>query len=329
MERPTAKRSPAGSIGFTERLQAGRNPSEGATMNQRHVARILGTGAGDYHLPGGPQPGSPADSPTVKAWNLGGKDIRRSPGLFIAPGILVELGECTAAQLAAYGIAEQDLRHLVVSHGHYDHFYPDKVLDFTERQPAPLRIYGNSMIRDALEFAAGNRWDNVTKEFVPQDRARNYEVQTVTPETPFTLGQVTVTPVLSSHFINKDYCIQEQQALNYVFERGGRTLFYNLDSSWLLPRTLEFLSRYCFDIAILDATWCDLTGFDIKDSGHHNFVMLEKTLASFRARGMLKDDALIIYSHLSTNTVGPHAETAARLAQQGITLGYDGMVFDF
>ena len=298
-------------------------------MKRGNFAQILGTGAGDYHPPAGLQPGHPMDGNTGKAWQRGGKDIRHSSAIFISPDILVELGDGTAEQLTAYGIPHERIRHLVVSHGHYDHFYPEKVLDFADRLSRPLRIYGNRMIRDALDFAASYRWDDSIKEFVAQERPRNYRIRTVTLEKTFALGKVKVTPVLASHFINKNYGILEQQSLNFVFERGGKTLFYNLDSSWLLPGTLAFLSKYRFDIAILDATWCDLTSFDIKNTGHHNFPMLEKTLAQFRERGMLKDSALIVYSHLSTGTAPPHEETAVRLARQGITLAYDGMVLEF
>jgi len=297
-------------------------------MKRGNYVQILGTGAGDYHLPAGLQPGYPMDGNTGKAWQRGGKDIRHSPAMFISPNILVELGDGTAEQLTACGIPCERIRYLVVSHGHYDHFYPGKVLDFVDKLSSPLRIHGNGMIRDALDFAATYRWDDANKEFVVHERRRNYRVKTVTLAKTFALGKVKVTPVLSSHFINRDYGILEQQALNFVFERGGKTLFYNLDSNWLLPGTLEFLAKYRFDIAILDATWCDLT-VDIKNTGHHNFQMLEKTLSQFRERGMLKDNAIVVYSHLSTATVPPHEETAARLAQQGITLAYDGLALEF
>ncbi|MBI3921113.1 MAG: hypothetical protein HY318_06825 [Armatimonadetes bacterium] len=297
-------------------------------MKRGNYVQILGTGAGDYHLSSGLPPGCPLDGNIGKAWQRGGKDIRHSSAMFITPNILVELGEGTAGQLTACGIPAERIRHLVVSHGHYDHFYPAKALDFADKLSVPLRIHGNGMIRDALDFAATYRWDDAAKEFVVQERRRNYRVKTVTLNKTFALGKVKVTPVLSSHFIDKVYGILEQQALNFVFERGGKTLFYNLDSNWLLPQTLEFLSKYRFDIAIFDATWCDLT-IDIKNTGHHNFPMLEKTLTQFRDRGMLKDKARIVYSHLSTDTVPPHEETAARLAQQGVTLAYDGLALEF
>ena len=129
-------------------------------MKRGNVVQILGTGAGDYHLPGGLQPGCAKEGNTWEAWQRGGKDIRHSPSMFIAPDILVELGEGTAAQLTAYGIAHDDIRHLLFSHGHYDHFYPEKVLDFAESLRQPLRIYGNGMIGEALDFTAANRWDD-------------------------------------------------------------------------------------------------------------------------------------------------------------------------
>jgi len=298
-------------------------------MQHTHYTQLLGTAAGDYHLPTGPKPGYPREGHSYQAWLRGGKDIRCASGMFIAPDILVELNDCTAAQLTHFGIPHTQIRHLVISHGHCDHFQPEKVLDFAEKLSGPLQIYGNTMIRDALDFAAVYGWDDQRLEHVTRDRCRNDTMHTVTLEQPFNLDSVTVTPVPASHMIDRSFTILEQQALNFVFERDGKTLFYNLDSNWLLPKTLAFLSRYRFDIAIFDATWCDLTDIDIKGTGHHNFAMLEKTVGQFRERGMFSDNAVIVYSHLSTGNAPPHDETAERLARQGITLAYDGMVLAF
>lgn len=291
--------------------------------------QFLGTGAGDYHTTAGILAGYGSNSGQAEAVKRGGKNVRHCPSLFISPDILVDFGDGTRDQLATFGIPSQRIRHVAISHVHYDHCYPEKVLDFADGQSRRLRIYGNRTVGEALDFAATYRWDDSVKQFIVHERRRHYRTKNVVLEKPIALGSVTMTPVLASHIINRHYGILEQQAFNFVFQRGGRTLFYNLDSNYLLPKTFEFLKRFRFDIAIFDATWADLTTFDIRDTGHHNFPMLDRTVAQFRSAGLLHDNARIVYSHLSTDTVPPHDETAARLAEKGVTLAYDGLTIDF
>jgi len=98
-----------------------------------------------------------------------------------------------------------------------------------------------------------------------------------------------------------------------------------LDSSYVLPRTLELLSRFRFDAAVLDATFGPL-GIDPMKSGHLNWKMLDETIAELREVGCVTDDTVIVADHLSTGNVEPCDEIAEGLAAKGISLAYDGMV---
>ncbi len=293
---------------------------------QKNFIQFLGTGAGDYHAA---VPDVCADECNYKrALNLGGKNIRRAPSMFIWPDIVVDFGETSREQLSALGIPESMVRHVVISHGHFDHFYPTKILEFASPRSQPLEVYGAPPIQAALNFAAAHRWNPQTFRFTFEPRENKCRFHEVSPEKPFTLGEIEVIPVLSTHFIDKAHLVMEQQSLNFIFRRGNRTVFYNLDSSYLLPETMDFLSRFQFDIVIMDATFGYLK-INPLESGHHNFAMLDETLEEFRGRKMLKPQAQIVYSHISTYEVPPHDEVAGKLAEKGIILAYDGMVLEF
>jgi phosphoribosyl 1,2-cyclic phosphate phosphodiesterase len=288
--------------------------------------RFLGTGAGDFHAAVPDVCGE--DCNYKRALNLGGKNIRRATSMFIWPDIVVDFGETSREQLSVFGIPELSIRHIVISHGHYDHFNPSKILEFASLRNEPLEIYGALPIQTALNFAAAHRWNPQTFRFEAQSQENNCRFHEVIPEKPFRLGDVEVIPVLSSHFIDKAHLVVEQQALNFIFRRGSHTMFYNLDSSYLLPETMDYLSRFQFDILIMDATFGDLK-IDPLQSGHHNFAMLDETIEEFRGRKMLKPQTRIVYSHLSTCEVPPHDEVAGKMAEKGIILAYDGMTLEF
>jgi len=280
-------------------------------MDETRYIQLLGTGAGD------------ANFGTPNSVGLPTRDVRRHACNYMAPDMLIDFNQQTPGALDEFGISRRAIKHLFVSHGHYDHFQPREILCFAESLPQPLVVYGNTMVRDALDFCRCNEFDQESGRFAARQATFNIETTVVTPGMVVKAGDTTVTTVLGNHFINKPYCIMEQQALNFLVEVAGKTVFYGLDSSYMLPATLEMLSGSHFDVAILDATFGPLD-IDPLKSGHLNWKMLDETIAELRDAGCIDDETVIVADHLSTNNVEPCHEVAEKLAEKGITLAYDG-----
>ena len=292
-------------------------------MVGKNSIQFLGTCAGDYFAVVKCDKGNCA-----KARQLGGKNIRNAPALFISPDILVDFNDQTEEEMRICGIDKESIHHLVISHGHYDHFQPIAIENFASSLPHSLTVYGNIMVKNSLDFATRYRWNHSLKNFEITHSNSSIQMKVITPGEAFALGENKVTPVLANHMIDKKYLILEHQALNFVFERRGKTLFYGLDSSFVLPQTFSILTKFQFDIAIFDATFGYLE-IDPFDSGHQNFAMLEKTISQFRRANLFKHNSIITADHISQHWVEPHDEVVDRLAQKGITLAYDGMVLEF
>lgn len=287
------------------------------------MTRLLGTGAGDFYDLHGVSCSQPNCS---RARELGGRNLRQASAALVSPDILVDFHD--AKQLSTWGVPPESIRHVLITHTHFDHFQPVALLELSRRSREPLRVYGNHAVADSLSFAAGHRWDATQGNFVAASDTSRILVTTVQTAESFWINDLRVTPVQANHMIDKENTILEGMALNYVFERGGRTLFYAVDTSYVLPRTLDILSKFRFDVLVIDATFGDLE-IDPFGSGHHNFAMLERTLGEFRTRGLLSKDAMVVADHISMCSVAPHDEIVDRLAAKGITLAYDGMVLPF
>ena len=283
--------------------------------------RLLGTGAADWKE-------EPARSEILKAKELGGRNIRRLCSLFIPPDTIIDFTSDTMKALHDYDIDENSIHNIIITHGHSDHFQPIEIMDFAAHLSHPLTVYGNIMVKNALDFIFRNRWNNSKGNFEVTDKSSNIQVKTVSPEKSFYIGKVKITPVLANHMIDKTYFILEQQALNYILEFEGKTLFYGLDSSFVLPQTFDVLKHYRFDIAIFDATF-GYKEIDSAKSGHQNFSMLKNTIAQFRTANLFQKQAMIIASHMSLHYVAPYDEIAGELEKEGIILAYDGMVIEF
>jgi len=185
-------------------------------------------------------------------------------------------------------------------------------------------VYGNSMVVDALEFCRESVFDEESGRFVARQGSYNLETTRLALGSRTAVGGARVTAVLGNHFMNKPYSIMEQQALNFLVEAGGKKMFYGLDSSYMIPQTLALLAGTHLDLAILDATFGPLE-IDPAKSGHHNWAMLDETLAELRAAGCVDEDTVIVADHLSIGSIGPHDQVADEQAPKGIALAYDGL----
>ena len=260
------------------------------SIKNKNFIQFLGTGAGDsfdylVRECSKPKPNKELCALVKKYKRLGGRNIRQASSLFISPDILVDF--YSEKQMGVCGIRKESIRHLLITHAHYDHFQPIGIQEFSSCLSHPLNVYGSMSIKEALDFAAAYRWDKLVENFVTNQDNSNIQVRAVGLGETFRLGEVKVTPVLSNHMIDKENLILESRAFNYVFERGKKTLFYGLDSSYILAKTFEILSKFQFDIAVFDATFGYIE-IDPARSGHQNFAMLDKTIAQFHQANMFK-----------------------------------------
>jgi hypothetical protein len=178
---------------------------------------------------------------------------RTVEGLTSRPDLLID--RFSDERLRACGIHEDDIRHLLISHAHQDHFQPLTILELVRRRSSRpshgLTVYGNGTVRHALEFALAHRWNGRAGVFQRRTDGPEIPVTEVAPGTSFDVGGIRVTAVPASHCIDKKNMILQEQALNFVLERAGKVLFYGLDSSYVLPESMEILCGYHIDVAIV------------------------------------------------------------------------------
>ena len=293
------------------------------TAGKSGVIRFIGTGAGDFYEE---HQRDCEEGHCARAKALGGRNLRHASSLFVARDILVDFYDTSV--LRQGGVEPSAVRHLFITHGHYDHFGPVAILDMAQATDTQFTLYGSHAVVQALDFAGTHAWDPEAAAFARRDGCPAIPTHALQPGDTVAAGDVTVTAVLAHHMIDKQRQIMEQQALNYVIKRGDRTLFYGIDTCTILPDTFEALTQFCFDILVLDGTfgWLEI---DPQTTGHHNFPMLEESVGQFRSAGLLAEDARVVASHISCHHVPPHHDVADELAQRGITLAYDGMELEF
>lgn len=239
----------------------------------------------------------------------GGRNIRRRAAYQLGERIHVDLGPDTFAQMLEFGLDYAPMEHLLITHSHADHLHPQEIgyrrEGFTRRPDGViLNIYGNEYVRRRIEKRDFSLED-CSARFVP-----------ITPFEPMALGEgVTAMPILADH------AGDDEDAVNYLFEREGRTLLQGNDTGWWPEETWDFLTESVLDIVLLECTYGPLEG------GRHHLGAGE--VIEVRERllklGALTEDSRFVATHFSHNGGMLHEELEELFAPHEIEVAFDGM----
>jgi len=282
--------------------------------------QLLGTAGGDF-----PRVDDLKDKfgylPRVR--ELGGKNLRSPAQALIFPDILIDFYH--GVQFEKFGIAPETIKHLFITHNHWDHLQPLRILEFAAALPHQLQVYGTDNVIEAIKFADTYEFDRSSGKFTVRETNVDIGYHKLKPEQSYEIGDTTVSPVHANHCLDKsENMIMTDMNLNYVFERDGKTIFYGLDSSYPFPLTVEYLRRFRVDVAVMDATYGQWP-IDVVNSGHHNFDMLKETNKEFRDAGIFHEGTTILASHMSLAFVEPHDDLKDEVEKMGMILAYDGI----
>ena len=110
---------------------------------------------------------------------------------------------------------------------------------------------------------------------------------------------------------------------HYIIEKGGKRLFYGLDSAWLLYDEVAAIKEDGgVDAAVLDATIGNVEG-DHRIFEHNNLEMI-KIIKSFMKKFIKK----FIISHMAHTLHDEHAVLAKQMEKEDITVAYDNFVIE-
>ena len=256
-----------------------------------------------------------------RARALGGPNLRKRSSLLINDDLLIDLGPDVMAASLMHGVSLARLHYCLQTHEHADHLDPSH---FLSRSPssgvhdAPrLAFYASQGALD-LVFAGVGKHEAVDElRATGTSAALNLSVQAVAPFQTFVVGPYRVTSVRANHDSRID-------AMLYVIERKGRTLFYGTDTGPIPTETWDALraGAYRFDVVILDHTF----GLQPRRSGHCNREEFLEQIARMRELHLLADGARIFAQHLAHHSNPAHEELDAIAAEDGYTPAYDGLV---
>lgn len=282
---------------------------------------LLGTAAGD----GYPAHWCECENCTY-ARTHGGRNLRGNTTALLNDDLLIDLSHHAPMTAAHLGIKLGRVKYMLVTHAHGDHLYPphlnwrygrdtiEEVDGHRRGGPRsspmePLAIYGPEPVYERISHLFED-------ELTPQ-RAMRFEA--ITPGTVLELDGYTVRAIQGNH-------VRPGYTLNYVIHQEDKTLLYAVDTGDYDEETLAEAAKDRYDLVVMECT-AGLTPYGA-GKGHSSLVQNRRMRQALLHRGCITPDTPFILTHMSPHWAPPYDLFVETAAQEGMTVGYDGMVLE-
>ena len=246
--------------------------------------------------------------------------------LLINDDLLIDFPPDTYMHVLQYGVDLGAIKNLIVTHSHSDHLYAEDFwtrggMSSFELKSDSLNIHGSNNIgkifdRASVDFFVGdtNETFNGYKIF-----AHGMKFYAREPFETFEAGEYIVTALPAVHMVR-------EQALNYIVERGGKSLLYALDTGYPKQEYFDFILAHGkrFDAVVVDSTF---GASDIESRGHMSFRSAEEFAWQLKSIHVANDDTKFFASHIFHGAAKDNATLLGALPK-GFVLPVDGDVFN-
>ncbi|MDC3413819.1 MBL fold metallo-hydrolase [Aquibacillus sp. 3ASR75-11] len=243
-----------------------------------------------------------------RARKLGGKNIRTRTSAIIDRELKIDFPPDTFMHILIEGMEISTFQHLIITHTHHDHFFPEDIKMRSEIYAHgieyPLSISGNESVVS-------------TCKKVLNHTLQAFTIQEFKPFQTYKVGKAQVTPLKADHKPDENSYI-------YFIEKNGKSCLYGHDTGWFPNETFDWLSDKTMDVMILDCT----NGLIDSRKNHMNIAAVKQLKETFEKNRNIHQDTRIIATHFSHNIGLTHKDLEALLHPHGIDVAYDGMKID-
>ena len=251
-----------------------------------------------------------------RALKAGGRNIMTRSQMLINDDLLVDFNTDTYSHFLKLGRTLSDIEYVLITHSHTDHFtFEENFNRFAGIahgvKAEKLKFYLSKDAYDVMVRCTAER------DETPDQREGRFEYIIVEPFHPVNVGNYVVTPLPAIH-------MNPEQALIYLIEKDGKTLFYGNDTG-VFPETVDDYLKdngKKIDLLSLDCTKCDN---DFRYKVHMSMEEAKTIADRFAKKGLLNKNAKLYYNHFSHNGGQIYDDLVERAKKYGFEVTYDGL----
>ncbi len=241
-----------------------------------------------------------------KARKLKGKNIRSRSSFRLSEDILLDFGPDLVCQAQKNGGDLMKLRHVLITHTHYDHFSAFALCQFAGSLMPPKEPVAFYFTEEAYEMTDYLCRDemllrNGFRETLKSGTIRFEKLEFFQKRK---IGDYIVTPVPGRHPGST-----EKRSANYLFEdEQGKTLYYGTDTGYYFPETIDFLKDHPVNTLITECTWDDNWPRNPETDKHLSLTTLKELLKALTVQGALGSFSKVYVTHISHSHRRTHEE---------------------
>ena len=247
-----------------------------------------------------------------RAKQLGGKNIRTRSQALLDDTLLFELGPDTYLHMLRDGLDMPNIRNILITHTHQDHFYAEELLYrsgiFAHGPTEPLTLYGNDTMVKRVETCLQ---DNFGDKKLTLGKVAVRELQ---PFEPIDIAGYRVSAIPADHD-------PHERCYIYLIEKDGQALLYGHDTGVFPEGVWDYLEGKRMTLVSLDCT----TGRFDRDRNHMGVPNVIRVKERMIRMGCADSRTRFVATHFSHNGELMHEELAGALAPHGIDAAWDGM----
>lgn len=257
---------------------------------------FLGTGAADWD---------------IHAY-VPGQAFRRFSSALVNEDLLIDPGPHIFHFAEQTGTPDlfQQVKNIIVTHSHPDHFTPETVARLCVGRDCTL--WADTACMRKLIRALGEETAAQIR-FVETKLNRDY-----------TVGGYTVTPLRSNHATDDP----DEDTRLYLIEQEGRILYYGCDSAWIPTTAWNVIKTRPVNAMVLELTCGETARNDWRIFEHNTLEMLELMLVTFRKYNYFAPDVKFYVSHMARTLHTDHDTLVGTLEPLGVTPAFDGFTID-
>lgn len=254
------------------------------------------------------------------------REVRRKSALLLDTHTLIDAGADVSAACGVYGRSMTELKNLFITHMHSDHWDLSTMenLLMCQTEPPHINLYMSVPALKGLKAWWQANLAACTYNDVEKQYQRYRHLLSFTAVEPYQYSRTEDGLCFSAVKTNHHAEFRGETALNYVFERNGRSMLYACDTGLYCDENYEFLSEKHLDILVLEGTF----GPQEKplDIGHMTCRSTAIMLDRLSGAGAIDSHTKIYLSHIGHRMT--HAECSHWLRElwgENAVPAYDGM----
>lgn len=249
-----------------------------------------------------------------KARAVGGKSIRTRSQALIEDDLLVDFGPDTYMHMLQHNFHLTQIKNVLITHCHQDHFYIDDLL--TRAEPFGnvedvMQVYGNNMLSALYHH-------NVVTRGISHNTEKALRIIELKEFVSAQVGDYEVIPLLADHN-------PAEKCFIYIIRKEDKTLLYANDTGYFKDEVWEFLKGWHFDMVSLD---CNHLEMPIRQN-HMSIPCCIDVKERLQSMECMTADTPCVLTHFSHNHGGIQEDLEEKTKGMGFIIAFDGMELEF